>query len=76
MGMLHTKIWVNNVKAGIDLGMGVVMTAWVVRTRVYTGVQKAVMTTPRPKLTLDSTLPTSITYVLTCNMPILDKIIF
>jgi hypothetical protein len=36
----------------------------------------AVMTTPRPKLTPDLTLLTLITYVLICNMPILnDKLI-
>ena len=62
--------------SGVKVGLGVVMTAWVVINRVFTGVQKAVMTHPRPKLTLDSTLPTSITYVLTYKMPLLDEIIF
>ena len=33
---------------------------------------QAVMTTPRPKLTPDLTFLTSVTYVLICNMPILD----
>ena len=62
--------------SGVKVGLGVVRTAWVVINRVFTGVQKAAMTPLKPKFTLDSTLPTSFTYALTYNMPILDKIIF
>ena len=41
-GMLHVKTWVievRNVKSGVNLGLKVVMTIWVVITRVVIGVQ-------------------------------------